>query len=66
MSKIKIYVINIFLLVMMTPWFFSVYELESIFGFPKWAFYSLLATIIYAISIFFCLHRYWFTFDSNN
>jgi len=59
MSRIKLYGLNIFLLLMTVPWFFINTEMESIGGFPHWALYVLFSTFIYAISIFYFLHRYW-------
>ena len=59
MTLIKLYVLNILLLLMTVPWFFKSTKMESIIGFPSWAFYALLSTFIYAICIFYFLHRYW-------
>ena len=59
MSRIKLYGLNIFLLLMTVPWFFINTKMESIGGFPHWALYALFSTFIYAISIFYFLHRYW-------
>ena len=59
MSRIKLYGINIFLLIMTVPWFIINTKMQSIYGFPLWALYTLLATFIYAISIFYFLHKYW-------
>jgi uncharacterized membrane protein YdbT with pleckstrin-like domain len=44
---------------MTVPWFFINTKMESTGGFPNWALYALLSTLIYAISIFYFLHKYW-------
>ena len=59
MSRIKLYGLNIFLLLMTVPWFFINTKMESTGGFPHWALYALFSTLIYAISIFYFLHKYW-------
>ena len=59
MSRNKLYILNIFLLFMTVPWFFINTKMESTGGLPHWAFYALLSTLIYAISIFYFLHKYW-------
>jgi len=59
MSKIKLYGLNIFLLFMTVPWFFIETKMEVASGFPHWALYALFSTLIYAISIFYLLHKYW-------
>jgi len=59
MSKIKLYGLNIFLLYMTVPWFFTETKMEVAGGFPHWALYTLLSSLIYAISIFYLLHKYW-------
>jgi len=59
MSRIKLYLLNIFLLLMTVPWFFFNTKMESTAGFPHWALYALFSTLIYAISVFYFLHKYW-------
>ena len=59
MSRIKLYGLNSFLLLMTVPWFFINTKMESTGGFPHWALYALFSTLIYAISIFYFLHKYW-------
>ena len=59
MLRIKLYGLNIFLLLMTVPWFFINTKMESIVGIPYWAFYALFSTFIYAIIIFYFLNRYW-------
>ena len=59
MSRIKLYGLNIFLLLMTVPWFFIDTKMEDTAGFPHWGLYALFSTLIYAIIIFFFLHRYW-------
>ena len=65
MSRINLYGLNILLLLMTVPWFFFNTKMESIAGFPYWAMYALFSTFIYAISIFYFLHRYWSTSISD-
>ena len=59
MSKIKLYVLNIFLLLMTVPWFFIDTKMEDTAGFPHWGLYALFSTLIYAMSVFYFLHKYW-------
>ena len=59
MSRIKLYGMNILLLLMTIPWFFINTKMESIVGFPYWALFALFSTFIYALSIYYFLHRYW-------
>ena len=59
MSRIKLYGLNLFLLLMTVPWFFINTKMESTGGFPHWALYALFSTLIYAIGIFYFLHKYW-------
>ena len=59
MTKIALYFFSIFLLLFTVPWFYSSINMQSVFGFPIWAFYSLVATFIYAIIIALFLHKYW-------
>lgn len=59
MSRIKLYILNIFLLFMTVPWFFINTKMESIGGFPYWALYALFSTFIYATCIFYFLYKYW-------
>tara|TARA_Y100001970_G_C14068634_1_gene768111 strand:+ start:412 stop:624 length:213 start_codon:yes stop_codon:yes gene_type:complete len=66
MNAKKIYIINIVTLFFTVPWFFNKNDLESFFGFPYWAFYSLFGTFIYAIVTYYCINKYWFISESDN
>ena len=59
MSRIKLYVLNIILLLMTVPWFFIDTKTEDTASFPHWGLYALFSTLIYAISVFYFLHKYW-------
>ena len=39
---------------------YSEENMQSIFGFPIWALYSLVATFIYSVIIAIFLQKYWF------
>ena len=41
------------------PWFFTGEEQHIIAGLPAWAFYSILATVAYAVIIACMLKRFW-------
>ena len=41
------------------PWFFTGYNTVVIFGLPLWAFYALVATLIYSILIALIIAIYW-------
>jgi len=49
MSIKKGYILSILALFLTVPWTIS--SSEMVFGFPAWAFYSFLATIIYSLLI---------------
>ena len=44
---------------MTVPWFFISSNMETIGGLPFWAFYALLTTFVYAVVMFYFLHKYW-------
>lgn len=48
-----------FFLIITVPWFFTDFTESHILGFPTWAFYTIVSSIIYAAVIFFFLERYW-------
>ena len=39
---------------------YSEVNMQSVFGFPNWALYSLIATFIYAVIIAIFIQKYWF------
>jgi hypothetical protein len=64
-KKLVLFVLIFLLHVMTVPWFFFSTKLESITGFPYWAFYSLCSTFIYAVCIFYFLQKYWAISESD-
>ena len=58
-SMYKIYILQFCVLFITVPWFYKSSNLDSIYGFPVWAFYSILFTFIYAVIIFYILSKYW-------
>ncbi|MCK5392522.1 MAG: hypothetical protein KAJ31_08840 [Deltaproteobacteria bacterium] len=44
---------------MTVPWFFSDFDEAIILGFPAWALYSFLMTVLYAVIIAVLIARYW-------
>lgn len=42
-----------------TPWFFVDEWNVSIVGFPPWAFYSLLMTVVFALVVAIFIDRFW-------
>lgn len=57
--KRKLFLIEFGLLVLTVPWFFTSEKSELIFGFPIWAFYSLIVSIIFAFVTAFIIGKYW-------
>ena len=60
-SKGSLYALTLAALCLTVPWFFSPGEdlPRTILGFPTWAFYSVVASVLYASFIAYCLHRHW-------
>ena len=59
MKLLKLFIIPVVILLASVPWLFTGASDKVILGFPVWAFYSLVVTIIYAIVIAVFLKRYW-------
>ncbi len=60
-TKRALYVYTLTALVFTVPWFFFPDERlpRTILGFPTWAFYAVVASILYAVFIAYCLQRHW-------
>ncbi|HBN45583.1 MAG TPA: hypothetical protein DD389_03860 [Candidatus Marinimicrobia bacterium] len=56
MSRIPV-LISLLFCVATTPFFIS--SEKMMFGFPIWAFYSLIMIVIYSVIICYLLERYW-------
>ena len=65
MTRLKLYILIIVLLILTVPWGFITSDMKSIGGFPFWAFYSLLATFLYAIIIYYFIQKFWSLSTSN-
>ena len=65
MKRFFVYSTLFFLLVLTVPWFFVEPRNESLFGLPPWAFYSLAASLVYAVVVCFCLEKLWALSDSD-
>ena len=50
---------KILLLILTVPWFTFSADAGPILGFPPWAFYSVLMTLLYALVHLFFIHRFW-------
>lgn len=57
MSKYLIYISILLLLILSVPWFLSLKN--SVLGFPAWAFFSFVITIIFAFWMAFIIKKYW-------
>lgn len=55
----KIFLISIIALVLTVPWFFIDFSNTTVLGFPLWAFYSIVMSVLYAAVIAIMLGRYW-------
>ena len=65
-SKAILFLIILTALVFTVPWFFVEpasptpgMRPATIYGFPLWAFYTVVSSFLYACLISFCLGRYW-------
>ena len=65
MTRIKLFLLNIMLIIMTVPWFSNDMKIRSIFGVPSWALYTLSSTFIYAVCIYYFLNQYWSVSASN-
>ena len=59
MTRTKLYILIFLFLLLTVPWFFSDISSIIVAGFPLWALYTLMATLIYAIIISYLLEKYW-------
>ena len=59
MTRARLYILILLLILLTVPWFFSGISSNILIGFPPWALYALLATLIYAIIISYLLGKYW-------
>ena len=59
MTRTRLFILIIFLILLTVPWFFSGIVSNIVVGFPPWALYTLLATLIYAVIISYFLRKYW-------
>ena len=59
MTKRRLYTLSLLLLLLTTPWLFSGVSATTVMGFPPWALYSLLATLVYAVTVALLMQRYW-------
>ena len=58
-TRTRLYILIFLFLLLTVPWFF--FDISSIIvaGFPLWALYSLLVTLIYAVIISYFIGKYW-------
>ena len=54
-----IYSIPVLILIASVPWFFTGTGGRAVMGFPPWAFYSLLISVLYAVVVAAFLKYYW-------
>ena len=66
MTKLRLCFISALLIIATVPWFFTEFRPGNILGFLSWAFYSLCATLLYAIVTAFFFQRYWSLFADND
>ena len=59
MTRTKLYLLVLFLILITVPWFFSGNAFNIVIGFPFWVLYTLLSTLIYAVIISYLLEKYW-------
>jgi len=46
-------------MVLSVPWFFFNPGTKTYLGFPDWAFYSVVISFLYSISIYIYIRKYW-------
>jgi hypothetical protein len=56
MTTKKAWILSILMLVLTVPWFIT--SSEMIFGFPAWAFYALIVTVLYSFLIAYLFQIY--------
>ena len=59
MTRTRLYILILLFLLLTVPWFFSDISSIIVAGFPPWALYTLLATLLYAVVISYFLGKYW-------
>ena len=59
MSLSKYFILNFLLIFICVPWIFHDISNYEVINIPLWAFYTVVATLIYAIVIAILLHFYW-------
>ena len=58
-TRTRLYILILLFLILTVPWFFSDISSIIVAGFPLWALYTLMATLIYAVIISYLLEKYW-------
>ena len=56
MTQKKAWILSLLMLVLTVPWFIT--SSEMIFGFPAWAFYALIVTVLYSFLIAYLFQIY--------
>lgn len=56
MTPKKAWILSLLMLVLTVPWFIT--SSEMIFGFPAWAFYALIVTVLYSFLIAYLFQIY--------
>ncbi len=56
MTTKKAWIVSLIMLVLTVPWFIT--SSEMIFGFPAWAFYALIVTVLYSFLIAYLFQIY--------
>ena len=59
MTRTRLYILILLLILLTVPWFFSGIASIIVVGFPPWALYTLMATLIYAVITSYFLGKYW-------
>ena len=59
MTRTRLYILILLLILLTVPWFFSGIASIIVVGFPPWALYTLMATLIYAVITSYFLRKYW-------
>ena len=58
-TRTRLYILIFLFLLLTVPWFFSGISIIIVAGFPSWALYTLMATLLYAVIISYFLGKYW-------
>ena len=59
MTRTKLYLLIFLFLLLTVPWFFFGISSIIVAGFPFWALYTLMATLLYAVITSYFLGKYW-------